>query len=68
VDNDHYDYYHQHQKESLNLKDSLDTWTFADEFRATVKTSTNVTNERPILTGMAIGLNSTLSIAEGMLL
>ncbi len=37
----------------------------ADQFRATVKGSTNVNNQRPILTGMALGLNSTLSISEG---
>ena len=47
------------------LQDSLDIWTFADEFRATVKGSTNVNKEPIILTGMAIGLNSTLLISEG---
>ncbi|CAF3653716.1 unnamed protein product [Adineta steineri] len=45
--------------------DSLNIWTFDDKFRATVKGSSNSSNERPILTGMACGLNSTLSIAEG---
>jgi len=50
---------------SFFLQDSLDIWSFADQFRATVKGSTNTNNERPILTGMALGLNSTLSISEG---
>ncbi|CAF3769939.1 unnamed protein product, partial [Rotaria sordida] len=44
---------------------SLDIWTFADQFRATVKSVTNISNEHPILTGMALGLNSTLEISEG---
>ncbi|CAF4517950.1 unnamed protein product [Rotaria sp. Silwood2] len=44
---------------------SLDIWSFADQFRATVKSSTNTNNDRPFLTGMALGLNSTLSISEG---
>ncbi|CAF1589499.1 unnamed protein product [Rotaria sp. Silwood1] len=44
---------------------SLDIWTFADQYRATVKSATNSNNDRPILTGMAIGLNSTLTISDG---
>lgn len=43
----------------------MDVWTFADQYRAVVKSETTDSNERPILTGMALGLNSTLLISDG---
>jgi hypothetical protein len=44
---------------------ALDIWTFADQYRATIKGSNINNKERAILTGIAIGLNSTIKIAEG---
>lgn len=42
----------------------MDIWTFDDQYRAIVKSGKNASNTQPILTGMALGLNSTLSITE----
>ena len=42
----------------------MDIWTFDDQYRAIVKSGKNASNTQLILTGMALGLNSTLSITE----
>ena len=49
----------------LIFQDALDIWTFADQCRPSVDGSTSVSHDRPVLTGMAIGLNSALPIVEG---
>lgn len=44
----------------------MNIWTFADHCRANVKSAPKTNDDdRPILTGMALGLNSTLPIADG---
>ncbi|CAF0889361.1 unnamed protein product [Didymodactylos carnosus] len=43
--------------------ESLDIWTFGDQYRATVKAQSS--NDRSFLTGMALCLNSQLQITEG---
>ena len=42
----------------------MDIWTFDDQYRAIVKGVKTAQNKQPILTGMALGLNSTLTITE----
>ncbi|UJR09672.1 hypothetical protein I4U23_013906 [Adineta vaga] len=44
--------------------DSYDIWTFDDHLRADVKGSLKVDSKQLTLTGMALGLNSTISIKE----
>ncbi|CAF0982268.1 unnamed protein product [Adineta ricciae] len=45
-------------------QDSYNTWTFPDHLRADTKGDLKIDSKQLILTGMALGLNSTLTIPE----